>query len=283
MNDLDRRLHAFRPDLADARLEGRVAAERFVEGRPACVAAPVINVHDAPRADAGVDTQFLAGDDVRVFDEHEGWAWVQGQTDGYVGYVAAAGLGPEAPAPTHVVAVPRTFAYPGPDLKLPITAAHSLGARLCVERETDTRGTRYALLASGEAIVASHLRPLDRHDADYVAVAETLIHAPYLWGGTSGFGIDCSGLVQLAMRITGRTVPRDTDMQAQGIGQPVDADDGLKRGDLVFWTGHVAILTDAETVIHANGASMTVAREPLERAIERIAPLFGRPKSFRRP
>lgn len=282
MKELDRRLNAVRTDLADARLEGRVAAERFVEGHPARVTAPVVDVHAAPRADAGIDTQFLAGDMVRVFEEREGWAWAQAETDGYVGYVAATALGAPDPAPTHVVVVPRTFAYPGPDLKLPIAAGHSMGAALRVEGETETRGTRYAVLASGEAMIASHLRPIGEHSRDYVSIVETFIHTPYLWGGTSGFGVDCSGLVQLAMRMTGRTVLRDTDMQEQSIGRPV-THDGLQRGDLVFWRGHVAILTDADTVIHANGASMTVACEPIRQALERIAPLFGQPTAYRRP
>lgn len=283
MTSPDPRLNAFRPDLADARLTGKVEAQRFVEGWPARVAAPVADLRAAPRADAGVDTQLLFGDDVTVFDEHGGWAWVQAAADGYVGYTRTAALGPPGQAATHVVAVPRSFVYPGPDLKRPAAMAHSMGARLRVEGEAETRGMRYALLPAGEAMAASHLRALGEHGSDYVAVAEQLVHAPYLWGGTSGFGLDCSGLVQLAMRMAGKAVLRDTDMQAASIGAPLQGGEQLRRGDLAFWQGHVAILTDPHTVIHANGATMTVALEPLESAVRRIEPLFGRPTCYRRP
>jgi cell wall-associated NlpC family hydrolase len=117
-------------------------------------------------------------------------------------------------------------------------------------------------------------------------VAEALLSTPYLWGGTSAFGIDCSGLVQLSMRMAGRTVPRDTDMQASGLGEPFDpgADlAGLRRGDLVFWKGHVAIMLDGKNIIHANGHAMMVSRERLSDAVERIAYLYGGPTGFRRP
>lgn len=284
MTTLDRRLHAHRPDLADARLKGRVAAERFVAGEAARIAVPVADLHSDPRVDAGIDTQLLCGETVLVFERRAGWAWVQAQGDGYVGYAAEDALGAPGPAPTHAVCVPRSFVYPEPELKTPALAAHSLGARLAVAETVERRGTRYAVLETGEAMIAAHLRPLEDHAGDYVAVAQTLLHTPYLWGGTSGFGIDCSGLVQLAMRMAGRAVLRDTDMQAETLGAPLDPrDDALRRGDLVFWKGHVAIMTDGETALHANGHTMTVASEPLHRALERIAPLYGSPTRYRRP
>lgn len=282
----DRRLHAFRPDLADARLEGEVEAERFASGRPARISAPLADVLTAPRADAGVNTQFLYGDDVLVYDAADGWAWVQAERDGYVGYVREAELGARGTQPTHLVSVPRTFLYPGPDLRFPRAGALSLGSAVTVVGAAETRGTPYALLADGKAVIARHLVPVEERAPDYVAVAETLIGTPYLWGGASGFGIDCSGLVQLAMRMAGRDVLRDSDMQAAGLGEPLDpgADfAGLKRGDLVFWKGHVAIMTDRDGMIHANGHTMTVAREGLREAIDRIGYLYGTPTGFRRP
>ena len=280
----DTRLHAVRPDLADARLRGEVEAARFVEGHPARIGVAVADLHQAPRPDAGLSTQALFCDDVRVFDLTECWAWIQLERDGYVGYVADTVLTQRNLEPTHVVAVPRTFIYPGPDLKLPATGALSMGSHLAVHGSAETRGTRYALLASGEAIVEKHLAPLAWRAGDYVAVAETLINAPYLWAGTSGFGIDCSGLVQLSMRMAGKNVLRDSDMQAATVGEPVERDAGLRRGDLVFWKGHVAIMTDADGMIHANGHSMTVVREGLDAAIERVAYLYGSaPTGYRRP
>ena len=286
MSDLDRRLNAFRPDLADARLRGRVEAARFVTGRPARVAVPVLDVRSAPRADAGLDTQLLDGDTVAVFDEAEGFAWVQAARDSYVGYVAAAALAAGAGSPTHIVAVPRTFAYREADMKTRATTCFSLGSRIRTVRQAETRGTLYALLETGEALVAAHLRPVDEEVADFVSVAELLDRTPYLWGGASAFGIDCSGLVQLSLRMAGRPAPRDTDMQAQAIGALLSIGEdlaGLRRGDLVFWKGHVAIMLDAENIIHANGHTMSVAREPLRQAVDRIAWLYGRPTGFRRP
>ncbi|MCO5155730.1 MAG: NlpC/P60 family protein [Aquamicrobium sp.] len=281
---LDRRLNAFRPDLADARLQGRVEAARFVTGAEARVAAPVLDLRSAPRADAGLDTQLILGDEVRVFEEADGFAWVQAGRDSYVGYVEAAGLVvPAVHAPTHVVSVPRTFLYAEADMKRRATAALSLGSRLTIVGAATTRGTDYALTDTGEAVVAAHLRPAGDVIADYVAVAGMLERTPYLWGGTSAFGIDCSGLVQLSLRMAGRPVPRDTDMQAAALGALLAGRDELRRGDLVFWKGHVAIVADGETIIHASGHAMMVVREPLDEAIERIARLYDRPTGFRRP
>jgi cell wall-associated NlpC family hydrolase len=286
MSAHDSRLHAFRADLADERLRGVVEAERFVGGRLARIAVPVADLRKAARPDAGLDSQILLGDDVRVFEESEGWAWVQAERDGYVGYVADTVFAPIAGETTHLVSVPRTFLYPGPDMKLPRSAQLSMGSQVSVTGYTETRGTNYAVLPSGEAIVAGHLVPKDTVANDYVAVAETLLSTPYLWGGISGFGIDCSGLVQLSLRMTGRNVLRDTDMQAETVGSEIEAGAGyenLRRGDLVFWKGHVAIMTDAENMIHANGHTMMVSREPLKAAIERIGYLYGAPTGFRRP
>jgi cell wall-associated NlpC family hydrolase len=286
MNGHDRRLHAFRPDLADERLYGSVEAERFVAGRPARIAVPVADLKRAPRPDAGLDSQLLFGDDVLVFEESEGWAWVQSERDGYVGFVAGAAIAPIGDEATHIVCAPRTFLYPGPDMKLPRSGKLSMGSRIRVTGYAETRGTKYAMLASGEAIVAGHVVARGAVAEDYVTVAETLLNTPYLWGGCSGFGLDCSGLVQLSQRMSGNMVLRDTDMQAGTIGTVVDAKpayENLRRGDLVFWNGHVAIMTDAKNMIHANGHTMLVSREPLAAAIERISYLYGGPTGLRRP
>lgn len=282
----DRRLNAYRPDLADRRLEGQVEARRFVQGEEAVVQAAVADLHSAPDASSGLDTQLLMGDAVRVFDRGQGWAWVQSARDSYVGYVEEGALGEPDRPPTHIVSVPRTFLYAVPDMKRPRTGALSIGSAVEVAGHAETRGTSYALLASGEAVVASHLIDASETASDYVAVAETLALTPYLWGGASAFGLDCSGLVQLSLRLAGRTAPRDTDMQAAELGMPlaVGADlAGLRRGDLVFWKGHVGIMLDAEALIHASGHAMMVSKEPLRAAVERIAHLYGSPTGFRRP
>ncbi|MGX8010254.1 C40 family peptidase [Mesorhizobium sp. ORM8.1] len=286
MTARDARLHVFRSDLADARLKGEVAADRFVTGRPMRITASVADLRKAPRPDAGVNTQILFGDDVLVFEDTEGWTWVQAERDGYVGYVADNLVGPREDVPTHIVSVPRTFLYPGPDLRFPISGQLSMGSTVAVTGSAETRGTHYALLPSGQALIAAHLRPVADVAQDYVAVAEGFLGTPYLWGGASGFGIDCSGLVQLAMRMTGKDVLRDSDMQAASIGtvlEPGPDYSGLRRGDLVFWKGHVAIMTDAENMIHANGHTMLVSREGLKEAVDRIGYLYGGPTRFRRP
>ncbi len=285
MSGHDRRLHAYRADLADERLCGKVAAERFVPGRPARIAFPVADLRNAPRPDSGLSSQILFGDDVLVFEKREGWAWVQAIRDGYVGYVTDTVLGPAGGTITHVVGAPRTFIYPGPDMKLPRSSELSMGSGLTITGFTENRGTRYGVLPSGEAVVAGHLVSKDSAAEDFVAVAERLLNTPYLWGGNTGFGIDCSGLVQLSMRMAGADVLRDSDMQAETIGNAIDPGGDfqqLRRGDLVFWGGHVAIMTDAGNMIHANGHTMMVSREPLRAAIERISYLYGGPTGFRR-
>lgn len=286
MTALDPRLNAFRGDLADHRLEGRVNSARFVEGRRSSVATPVLDLKSRPEPHGGIDTQLLCGDTVIVFDEVEGWAWVQAERDGYVGYASADALAATTGEPTHAVVAQRTFVYPGPDLKMAPVTCHSMGALLRVVDFVENRGTRYARLVSGEAVIADHLQPTEWYASDFVAVAETLLYTPYLWGGTSAFGIDCSGIVQLALRLSGRKVLRDTDMQAASIGEAFDPSSdlsGLRRGDLVFWKGHVGIMRDEELLLHANGHTMSVASEPLRHAVERIAHFYGQPTGFRRP
>lgn len=285
MAALNPRLNAIRDDLADIMLKDAVAAERYAAGQPAWIAVPVADLKRSPDPSSGLDTQLLLGDQVFVFERSGGWAWVQNEADGYVGYLEETALSDISPAATHRVSAPRSFLYPGIDLRLPVQSALSMGNAVCVTGEAETRGTRYLTLADGTSMIASHLAPLDQHAPDYVAVAETLLNTPYLWGGTSGFGIDCSGLVQLSLRMAGRSVLRDTSMQETGLGDALDpgpdfAD--LRRGDLVFWSGHVAIMTSATDMIHANGHTMLVSRESLKDAIARIGYLYGQPTGFRR-
>jgi cell wall-associated NlpC family hydrolase len=283
----DPRLAAFRPDLADVRLRGQVEAARFVPGTPARIAASVADVRRMPRLDAGLDTQFLMGTTISVFDEAEGFSWVQSDRDRYVGYVASADLGPADAVPTHRVIAPRSFVYSGPDLRLPRRAALSMGAEVEIVGQAETRGTVYAVTRSGEAIIAGHLEDIGGIAADYVAVAETLIHTPYLWGRHVGLrhrllGPRPAGDAHGGPR-TCRAIPT---CRRRDLGMPLEPGPdftGLARGDLVFWKGHVAIMTDPRTMIHANGHTMMVSREGLSDAIGRIGYLYGGPTSFRRP
>lgn len=279
---LDRRLNAYRPDLADQALQGQIEAERFVVPQKAMIGQAVVQLRPKSDLKTGIDTELLMGEAVGVFERKDGMAWIKADSDGYVGYMPETAL-IEWQEATHVVSAPRTFVYSGADLKLPMRQALSMGSRLSFVGEVETRGTLYRLLPDGGAVVANHLRPLtEAQTGDYVDVAARLLETPYLWGGKSAFGIDCSGLVQLSMAMVGRAAPRDSDMQADRLGNPIGRDD-LRRGDLVFWKGHVAIMEDEKTLIHANGHTMSVARETLEGAIARIGWLYGQPTGYRRP
>jgi cell wall-associated NlpC family hydrolase len=272
--NLEPRLHAFRPDLADARLKGRVEAARFVAGEDRRVVTSSAPLKRVPRADAGLETEVLRGEVLRVFDDAgEGWSWGQLATDGYVGYVPTGALGSLVPEPTHRVAVLRTFVYPGPDMKLPVLDALSLGTRVAIEGTAETRGTRYALLAGGEgAVVAAHLAAADAPpETDFVAVAERFLNTAYLWGGRTSLGLDCSALVQLSLMAAGIAAVRDTDLQEKSLGLYVEGED-WRRGDLLYWKGHVAILASPDRAVHASGHHMMVVTEQVAGLIARIGP-----------
>lgn len=280
MSKPDPRLHAYRDDLADIRLKDRVAAPRYVEGRRMQVVEPVIAVHKAPRPDAMQVTQVLLGETVMCFDEQEGWAFVQLETDGYVGYAAAKALVESVTRLTHRVAVPSTPRYVSPDLKSQPASFLPLNAAVNVTGETG----RYARLDDGHFVWAAHLRPFDQVAPDFVAVASQFLHVPYYWGGKTVQGLDCSGLVQIALQASGMKAPRDSDMQEQSLGAPLplEAIGDLRRGDLVFWKGHVGIMLDRQSLLHANGHHMMTVAEPLGGAVERIAAVHGPVTSIRR-
>lgn len=265
----DRRITPARPDLAARHLQGTVTAARFVEGRPRQVIAPQAALRREPRPDAILDTEALKGERVTVYEENEeGWAWGQLAGDGYVGWLPTEALGQPGEAPTHRVAAMRALLFPGPSIRLPPLEALSLGCALSIARIEPP----FAVTASGGFVPLIQLVEHAFQEPDSVAVAERLLGAPYLWGGKTSLGLDCSALVQLSLNACGRACPRDSDMQEQTLGVPIEvaADfSNLQRGDLLFWEGHVAVARDRSTIIHANGHHMAVAIEPVMDALAR--------------
>ena len=262
---LDPRTHPFRPEIAASHLKGQVEAERFVDGTRYELVEPMTPLRHAPSHEARQDSEALFGERMIVYEIEEGWAWGQLETDGYVGWLSANALGKPGAAPTHKVAVPRTLCFPAPDIKRPPLAALPMGAAVAVARQDE----RFAVTAAGWHIPEAHLAPVRAKAPDFVAVAEALLGAPYLWGGKTSLGIDCSGLVQVALQAAGVACPRDSDMQELSLGKLASPAD-LRRGDLVFWKGHVAIARDHETLLHANAHAMMVAVEPFADAVLRI-------------
>lgn len=259
----DRRLTPWNGRVAHVALRGRVAAELFTEGEAAGVAVPLADLCAAPGGRR--DRQLLLGAAFTVLERRDGWAFGQAAADGHVGWLPVAALG-EAVVPTHRVAAAATHLYPAPDLKTRETARLSLGARLAV---TEAEG---AFLRCAQGWVpAVHLRPLAEPEDDPVAVAGRLVGTPYLWGGNSRDGIDCSGLVQAALWACGRPCPPDSDLQRAALGRPLPEGAPARRGDLAFWTGHVGWMADGRTLLHANAHHMAVAAEPLATAAARIA------------
>ncbi|GLK73830.1 peptidase P60 [Ancylobacter dichloromethanicus] len=267
---LDARLTPARPDLAALHLQGVVTAERFVAGEPHRVIRPAAPVRGEPDPLAPLVTETLAGEAVTVFETTmEGWAWGQLDADSYVGWLPAEALAPAGPAPTHKVVALRTPVFPGPSIKLPPTGLLSFGSRLAL---TGTR-ERFAVTVEGGFVFAGHLAPLDTFEGDFVDVAGRFLGAAYLWGGRSSLGLDCSGLVQVALNACGMACPRDTDMQESTLGNAVAFSGDLaelRRGDLLYWPGHVGMVADGATLLHATAHFMSVVREPLGAALARI-------------
>ena len=266
----DRRLTPANARVAHVSLKGRVTADRFVEGEAARIVPPLTDLLAAPGGRR--DRQLLMGDAVLVLERQDGFAFVRSDKDGYCGYLDAAVLAP-AEAPTHWVAAHATHLYPAPDIKTKETALLSLGARLKI---TET-GERFARTDDGRFVVARHLRPLGDRAQDPAAVAEMFLGTPYLWGGNSRSGIDCSGLAQAALLACGIASPGDSDMQADGVGVDIATTGPFRRNDLLFWKGHVAIALGPERMIHATGHFMSVVVEGITEAIGRIAAQGGGP------
>lgn len=258
---MDRRLTPFSGRVALLSLRGKIAADAFTQGEPASLAQPLADLLAAP--DGARDRQLLMGEALTVIDRRDGHAFVQAGKDGYCGWLAESALGP-ARDPTHWVAAPASHLYTGPKVQAPEIAALTMGARLVV---TGTDGA-FAQTDAGYVPLV-HLRQIGDWAPDPVTMAEAFLGTPYLWGGNSHAGIDCSGLVQAALQACGLPCPGDSDLQ-QALGRDLPEAEPLQRGDLLFWKGHVAMVVDGTRLIHANGHSMSVAYEGIDACINRI-------------
>ncbi|UEM20275.1 C40 family peptidase [Skermanella mucosa] len=267
----DPRTNPYRPDLAAAHLQGIVQADRFIEGVPCQVRAGFATVKGSPDFEARQTTQALFGETVTVYEEHDGWVWGQLSGDGYVGYLRLDTLWEETPEPTHQVTALRSFLFPEPDLKTPPLDVLSLTTRVAIAGERNG----FVELAQGGWVFAGHLDDLAAYRPDYVATSRRLPGVPYLWGGKTSLGLDCSGLVQIALAAAGIAAPRDSDQQGGTLGQPVPEGETLRSGDLIFFPGHVGIMTGPEQLIHANAFHMMVTEEPLSDVVARGARITG--------
>jgi cell wall-associated NlpC family hydrolase len=284
---LDPRLHPLRDDLAGVELKGRVQSSRFAEARPAQVAAGMMDLRRAPAPDAMLVSQLFHGDEVRVYETEDGWAWLQHAGDGYMGYAEAAALREEvetsSPPTSHWVRVPRSFVFPAPDEKIPPLDALPMTARVRVSSQQGG----YSEVAWGDGsgwVPSRHLAANGEIVEDFVATALAFIGVPYLWGGRTSLGLDCSSLVQVALKAAGMACPRDSDMQEASLGEPRPLDEPAVRGDLFYMPGHVAIALDAWRVVHANAHDMMTSIEPLEDVVRRVEAESGKGvTAIRRP
>ncbi len=272
--DFDKRITPARADLAAARLKGVIDAPRYAEGVPRMALRGHTPLRASPQSYAAQETEILFGEVFTVYEQKDGWAWGQLESDGYVGYLHCLSL--EAPVtPTHRVAVVATPVLTRCDVKAAVTQLLPMNALLRVEKPIGD-----FVETNAGFIPARHLAPAGHAEPDFVAVAERFVGAPYVWGGKTFAGLDCSGLIQTALRAAGHAAPRDTDMQEKALGEAVPA--ATQRGDLVFWKGHVGVMLDETRLLHANAFHMLVAVEPLAEAAARIERAAGPVTSVKR-
>lgn len=258
----DRRLTPANGRVAATHLKGQVDAKIYTDGDRASIGQVVVDLCATPNGKR--DRQLLLGSAVTVYERRDGWAFISSKRDGYVGYVRESAL-TDSTTPTHRIATPATHAYASESFKSQDLLHLPFGAEVTVLDER-----RKFFETTHGFIPKKHLRPLGQVFQDPTTVAQLFFGTPYLWGGNSTCGIDCSGLVQAGYHACGHACPGDSDMQRDGLGAMLADDAPLQRSDLIFWQGHVAIMVDADTMIHANAHHMAVVYEGLAKATMRI-------------
>ena len=272
----DRRLTPARPDLAAAYLKGKVDAPRFVEGEKFAISVGRASLRVRPSVDAAQDSELLFGEIFTVYDRKDGWAWGQAANDLYVGYVRESAL--TTPFMTELrVSALMTPVFPAPDLKRPVIDMLPLNAEVNIL----TTDGDFLAITPNQWIYRRHVALPTEWEKDFVAIAERFLGVPYVWGGKTAAGLDCSGLVQTALQATGKAAPRDTDMMEKALGEGI-AIGAVRRGDLVFWKGHMGVMLDDKRLLHANAFHMMVAIEPLADAVARIDAAAGPVTSIKR-
>jgi cell wall-associated NlpC family hydrolase len=266
----DPRITPARADLAAAHLEGKVEAALFAVGTLREAMRGRVALRAEPSTRSRMESELLFGERFTVYETANDWAWGQSALDNYVGYVAANDLHDASVEPDHRVTAVLTPLLPAPDFKRAARDMLPMNAKVKILE----RDGRYARIAPDGFVFAGHLAPIDRRAPDWVAVAERFRGVPYVWGGKTVAGVDCSGLIQSSLEAGGIASPRDADMQELALGAaiaiPPDLS-GLIRGDIVFWKDHVGVMLDAATLLHANAFYMAAAVEPLADAVRRIA------------
>ena len=265
LETLDPRLHPYRDDLAAEYLRDKIEAPNYSKGQAAQVSIGATSLRREPAVDAAQDTELLFGEKLTIYEEKNGWAWVQNAKDSYVGYLRSTDLSREIRQTTHRVNVLRTYLYPLPDMKVPPIDLLSMESTVLALKEEG----RFTQIQGGGWIFTDHICSLDLPSTNHVKVAQRFLGAPYLWGGKTSVGIDCSGLVQVALSACGIISQRDTCIQEKTMGIPVNIEQ-ISEGDLIFWPGHVAIALDNRTAIHATANSMDVSIEPIAYITERV-------------
>lgn len=261
----DPRTNAWRGDIADAALEGIVEATHFVHPVPhRLTGQPSRMMRLRPERGEVAVSELLAGQRFDVLHTDGNWAWGYSAHDHYVGYIESDALRTDVPTRTHRIAVPTALAFSRPDIKSEVVYTLPLNGEIAAEIYDD----RFLRTTRGIFIHRRHAEELGTYSADYVTVAEQFLGTPYKWGGRTRGGIDCSGLIQIALAACGIAAPRDSDMQAAALG--INIEGGPRRGDIVFFPGHVGIMVDPSRLLHANAFYMSTVIEPLADIVERL-------------